>query len=70
MRITTRMAEMAAMTHIVTVSANRPSVSPGVMTMGKAASAVIFTSARSMEAAIEKPTTALRSAWPRMTFRM
>src|SRR3984957_1613575 len=69
-RVTTLMATMAAIAHITTVRPNRPMVSSGVMTMGKAASAVIFTSAKSMPAAIEKPTTALISAWARMTLRM
>ena len=67
MRVTTRMAETAAMAHITTVRPNRPSVSAGVMTMGSAASVVAFTSASPIEAAMEKPMTALSSAWPRMT---
>jgi hypothetical protein len=54
----------------MSVSPNRPMLSSGVMTMGKAASVVIFTSAKSMAAAMEKPTTALMSAWARMTLRI
>src|ERR1700728_660391 len=70
MRVTTLMAETAAMAHIAMVSTNRPSVSSGVMTTGSAASAVALTRAKSTDAAIEKRTTALSSAGARMTLRM
>src|SRR5262245_66642789 len=70
MRVTTRIAETAAIAHMTTVSTNRPSVSMGVITIGSGASVVAFTSASPIEAAIEKPMTALSSAWPRMTVRM
>src|SRR5262249_30319660 len=70
MRVTTRMAEIAAMVHIATVSVNRPRVRVGVMTTGRAASTVACTMASPITAAMAKPTSALSSAWMRMTLRM
>ena len=58
MRVTTRMAATAAIAHIATVRANRPALSSGVIRIGNAASRVIFTSERSIDTAMEKPTTA------------
>ena len=70
MRVTTRMAATAAIAHMAIVSTNRPTLSSGDITMGSAASRVIFTSDRSIDTAMEKPTTALISACARMTLRM
>ena len=70
MRVTTRMAAIAAIAHMTIVKANRPTLSSGDMTMGSAASRVILTSDRSIDTAMEKPTTALISACARMTLRM
>ena len=43
MRITFMMAAIAETTHITTVNANRPTVRPGVMTIGNAPDAVMRT---------------------------
>ena len=59
MRVTTRMAAIAAIAHMTIVKANRPTLSSGDMTMGSAASRVIFTIDRSIDTAMEKPTMAL-----------
>ena len=67
MRVTTVMAEIAERAHMNRVSANRPTVRPGVMTMGKAVFLVAATRAMPMPAAIEKPMTALSSACHRIT---
>src|SRR5512140_529714 len=63
MRVTCTIAANADPMHMTTVSTNRPTFSPGVMTIGNAVAAVNFTMASPMSAAMEKPMTALISAW-------
>src|SRR5579862_5748098 len=66
-RITCTMAPMAEATHISTVSRNRAKVSSGVIRTGNAVRAVVLTIIRPIDAAREKPITALISAWQTMT---
>ena len=65
--MTCTIAAIAEITHMATVSANSTTVSPGVMTIGKALSAVAWTTIRPMLAARQNPTTALISACQMMT---
>ena len=67
MRMTFAMAPMAESTHIATVSTNSADVSPGVIIIGSAVSAVFWTMKNPTPAAIQKPMTALITAWQIMT---
>src|SRR5258708_24986 len=67
MRITCTMAKVADKIHITTVSRNKPTLIRGVMSTGKAASAVASTMIKPMPAAIQNPMMALRSAWQMIT---
>src|SRR5262249_23511169 len=62
MRTTRTIAPMAEATHMITVSANRPAISQGVITIGSALFAVISTTAKPIAAAMMNPITALSSA--------
>jgi hypothetical protein len=70
MRVTCTIAAIAESTHMTTVSANRTSVNPGVITIGKAESAVAATTISPIPAASPNPMTALIRAWQMMTLWM
>ena len=61
---------IADMTHMTSVRKNSTKVSVGVMTIGKAVSAVAATTNKPMAAARQNPMRALISAWQMMTLWM
>lgn len=61
------MAATADTTHIKMVSANKPDVSKGVITIGNPVSTVSLTMTKLTVAASKKPMIALSSAWQMMT---
>src|SRR5271165_3914641 len=67
MRMTFAMAPTAESTHMTRVSTNSPNVSCGVITIGKAVSAVFLTMKNPMPAAMQNPMTALSTACQMIT---
>src|SRR5262245_4236073 len=69
-RVTLMIAAIAETTHIATVRTSRIVVISGVMTTGSAVSAVAMTTIQPTVAAMQKPISALNSAWKMMTLWM